>query len=268
MNVNAKAQYDFADQLSTSLQLDTRVRAIWLEGSLGNTTNADAYSDIDLHLLVNDESAFRQDIAKLISSIAPVLVYLPMNFGAMSAMVLFENMQKLEVWIESQTPTILIEKSKVLFDPENTLQQVETQPAKLEDLRFALEQCLGNFWFGVSHTLGIKSGEFIAAVRGLSNQVDYFVTVKILEQKKFRGAGGGRNNRYLTPAVQKELEGILAIITDLKVRLAIQETSQEMRINQEILEVQEDKTLMFNRKSTLKIIKCFFYELNSKVIKN
>ena len=66
----------------------------------------------------------------------------------------------------------------------------------------------------------------------------------------------------------KELEGILAIITDLKVRLAIQETSQEMRINQEILEVQEDKTLMFNRKSTLKIIKCFFYELNSKVIKN
>ena len=211
MNVNAKAQYDFADQLSTSLQLDTRVRAIWLEGSLGNTTNADAYSDIDLHLLVNDESAFRQDIAKLISSIAPVLVYLPMNFGAMSAMVLFENMQKLEVWIESQTPTILIEKSKVLFDPENTLQQVETQPAKLEDLRFALEQCLGNFWFGVSHTLGIKSGEFIAAVRGLSNQVDYFVTVKILEQKKFRDVGGGRNNRYLTPAVQKELEGILAL---------------------------------------------------------
>jgi predicted nucleotidyltransferase len=206
----AQAQYDFAEHLSTHLQSDARVRAVWLEGSLGKGT-ATAYSDIDLSVLVNDEQMFRQDLPSIISSISPVLFYLPLDFGAMSAMVLFENMQKLEVWLEGTPPTITAGQSRVLYDPEKVLQSVLAQTAKSDDLKLALEQCLGNFWFGVSHLLGIKSGEFIAATRGLGNQVDYFVTVKILEQHKFRDTGGGHYNKYLEPEVQHELEAILAL---------------------------------------------------------
>ncbi len=207
---SAQAQYDFAEHLSTHLQSDSRVRAVWLEGSLGKG-NATMYSDIDLSVLVNDEHAFRQDLPSIISNIEPVLFYLPLDYGAMSAMVLFENMQKLEVWLEGTRSTITSGQSRVLYDPQKVLQTAPVQPTKLTDLRLALEQCLGNFWFGISHLLGIKSGEFIAATRGLGNQVDYFATVKILEQHKFRDMGGGHYNNYLEPEVQHGLEAILAI---------------------------------------------------------
>lgn len=210
MMSSVQAQYDFAEYLSQHLQSDSRVRAVWLEGSLGKGT-ATTYSDIDLSLLVSDEHAFRQDLPGIISSISPVLFYLPLDFGAMSAMVLFENMQKLEVWLESKAPKLVLGRSRVLYDPENVLQSVTAEVPKIADLRLALEQCLGNFWFGVSHLLGIKSGEFIAATRGLGNQVDYFVTVKILEQHKFRDTGGGHYNNYLEPEILHELEAILAL---------------------------------------------------------
>jgi predicted nucleotidyltransferase len=207
---SAQAQYDFAEHLSTHLQSDPRVRAVWLEGSLGKGT-ATAYSDIDLSVLVSNELTFRQDLPGIISSISPILFYLPLDYGAMSAMVLFENMQKLEVWLEGTPLTITSGQSRVLYDPEKVLQNTPAQTAKLTDLQLALEQVLGNFWFGVSHLLGIKSGEFIAATRGLGNQVDYFVTVKILEQHKFRDTGGGHYNNYLELEVQHELEAILAL---------------------------------------------------------
>ena len=94
--VETLPQYAFADRLAAAFSQDSRVRAVWIEGSLGRNT-ADADSDIDLHLLVTDASTLRQDLQGLLEATKPLLFYYPLNFGAMSAMLMFTDQQRLEV---------------------------------------------------------------------------------------------------------------------------------------------------------------------------
>ncbi len=206
-----KKLYQFANILAEHLQRDTRVKAVWLEGGLGrNTANAD--SDIDLHMLVTDANALRQDLQGLLEAIKPILFYYPLNSGAMSAMLMFTDQQRLEVWLEETPPQIYVGHSQILFDPQKLLHQTTKPTAEAAELKKALEECLGNFWFGtLSKTQGSKRGQLIAAMRGLSDQVDYFVTVKILEQRKFRDMGGGHYNEYISTTLRHELEAVLAM---------------------------------------------------------
>jgi Polymerase beta, Nucleotidyltransferase len=206
-----QAHYDFANLLVQHLQNDERIQAIWLEGSLGRGT-ADAHSDIDLHMLVSNATIIRQELPMILENIQATLFYLPLGFGAMSAMVMFDNFQKLEVWLDETPPPIYLGRAKVLFDRTQQLQLVPIPPTDLETLRTALEQCLGNFWFGfLSKVERTGSGQLIAAMRGLSDQVDYFITVKILEQGKFRDSGGSHYNEYISLELRRELEAVLTM---------------------------------------------------------
>jgi predicted nucleotidyltransferase len=69
-------QAGFLDQLKSYLKADRRICAAWLEGSLGRG-DADRYSDVDLHLLVDASAAdqFRTNAQEWLSSLQPLVLF-------------------------------------------------------------------------------------------------------------------------------------------------------------------------------------------------
>ena len=89
--VEALPQYAFADQLAAALSQDSRVRAVWLEGSLGRG-QGDRHSDIDLYIALNaeDVTEFRAEYEAFLHQIQPVLKHHELFGGTMIWTVLVD----------------------------------------------------------------------------------------------------------------------------------------------------------------------------------
>jgi hypothetical protein len=210
---DAAAQFVLVQKLQEKLRLDGRVLAAWLEGSLGRVSDADRYSDIDLHLLVDseDKEGFLQGFEALLSSIQPILIYRPLPYDPMVAMVLFDNLLQLELWVETEAKPLEESKTQLLLDLGNNLSFVPPIFADAAEVNRELEQRLKDFWFGISQLPKLGRGEHIFLVHHLSHMAEFFCDVVMFGQGKLRGVGMSRVNLYLEPAIQQQLESVLAL---------------------------------------------------------
>ena len=124
---NALPQYAFANQLATALSQDSRVRAVWLEGSLGRG-QGDRHSDVDLHVALNveDLTEFRANYEAFLNQIQPVMKHHKM-FGAMDGTILLDpqgRLNLLQTWLDTQPELKVYEgRTRVLFDRDNCLER-------------------------------------------------------------------------------------------------------------------------------------------------
>ena len=207
---NALPQYAFADQLAAALSQDSRVRAVWLEGSLGRGFDADIASDIDLHVLADE--GLKSDVQRIVSSVENPLYYRPLPFGDMMAMMIFADMMHLEVWGHTgKTRSVTAGSAKVLYQIDDCLTLEPPKLANADAVNKFLVQTISDFWFGVSHHIYTERSELIASYRHLGNQVDYFVTMLIAGRGEFRNVGNGHYNQFLEPSLRSELEALLAL---------------------------------------------------------
>lgn len=230
---NALPQYAFADQLATALSHDSRVRAVWLEGSLGRGRgfDADIASNIDLHVLADE--GLSSDLQRIVSSVETPLYYRPLPFGDMMAMVIFADMMHLEIWVHTgETRSVTAENAKILFRVDDSLTLEPRELADAEAVNNLLAQTIGDFWFGVSLHIHTERGELIASYRHLGNQVDYFVTMLIAGRGEFRNVGKGRYNQFLEPSLRSEIESLLALseLTDSSLKAAHLKLADLMRV--------------------------------------
>ena len=229
---DALPQYAFADQLATALSQDSRVRAVWLEGSLGRGFNADIASDIDLHILAAE--GLISDVQRIVSSVEIPLYYRPLPFGDMMAMVIFADMMHLEIWVHTgQTRSITAGSAKVLYCDNDSLTLEPPKLANADAVNQLLTQTISDFWFGVSHHIHTERGELIAAYRHLGNQVDYFVTMLIASRGEFRNVGNGHYNQFLESNLRSEVETLLALpeLTSSSLKAAHLKLADLMRVH-------------------------------------
>ena len=80
----ALPQYAFADQLAAALSQDSRVRAVWLEGSLGRG-QGDRDSNVDLHLALTPQDliGFRNEYKTILNRLWRVLRHHELFGGTM-----------------------------------------------------------------------------------------------------------------------------------------------------------------------------------------
>ena len=104
------------------LERDERVAACWLEGSLARGT-ADAWSDIDLHVAVSDDSwdSFLNDRRKVVQEFGKLLGYdeTSLPWGAQLVLVTIEGPARVDFYIEMVSRlsgALRLEQPLPLFD--------------------------------------------------------------------------------------------------------------------------------------------------------
>ncbi len=108
------------DSLTDAARTDERVVAAWLQGSRADGS-ADAFSDIDYYVAIDDEAFNSFNKLEFVSQVAPVLVHVEL-FGQYGVACLLEGPVKLDFFVEraSTAPNLprpavklLVEKTPV-----------------------------------------------------------------------------------------------------------------------------------------------------------
>jgi predicted nucleotidyltransferase len=104
------------EALTEAARADERVVAAWLQGSRADGS-ADAFSDIDYYVAIEDEASASFDKVAFIGRVAPVLVHTEL-FGQYGVACLLEGPVKLDFFVEraSTAPQIPRPAVKVLLE--------------------------------------------------------------------------------------------------------------------------------------------------------
>jgi predicted nucleotidyltransferase len=110
------------------LKADPAVAGIFLGGSLADGT-ADAFSDIDLRLVVTEDrlDEFVRDKQQLAAQFGEVLFFEDMNPRAPYTIAHFSNFVKVDLFIYSFTrlqPSIWLQGNKIEYDPTGQLREI------------------------------------------------------------------------------------------------------------------------------------------------
>ena len=136
------------------LEADDRIIACWLEGSFARG-NADAWSDVDMHVVAADENAaaFLAGRKEIVERIAPVLALDdgPLPWGAHLIIATLKGPARLDLYIERESrlnDALRFEKARVLFDRKGVTSTL-TLAEDFEPLvRKRLTDLMRTFFFG------------------------------------------------------------------------------------------------------------------------
>jgi predicted nucleotidyltransferase len=209
-------QLDFADRLSKHLQQDPRVRAVWLEGSLGRE-RGDRHADVDLHIALkaDDLSSFRADLEARLGQLYPVLKHHELFGGTMVGTILVNEARRLialQTWLETKEEfQITAGRAKVLFDREGLLQVIQPTPPDADAIRRALYVEICYFWSLFATLPTLERGELLAGLQYLHHGVNQLIFVFALGRGRLRDVGNYRLNEMLEPAERQQLEAIMTL---------------------------------------------------------
>lgn len=207
------AQQDYLDQFKTKAESDSRILALWVEGSFGRG-NADRYSDLDFHILVNqaDFLLFRNGLDFWLAEIRPV-PFCVLRFDKM-VNALTDNGIRIDIWLHTE-PQVAIDPNtaKVLFDRGDFLRTEDRrQPPNAVPVAAVLAAEIAQFWRGIA--LGpsvVGRSELIVGFQGLSVEVGILTNVLLLGYGIERDRGVKNLNQFLPESCRAEIESAISM---------------------------------------------------------
>jgi len=209
---------------------DPRVNAAWLAGSFGRG-EADRYSDLDLHLLLDAASAeaWKADAEAWLSSVRPLVLFRWL-FNNYMVNALTEHGLRVDL-VPHAGSTISLDprKSRVLFQRGATVTfDFVAEPAAPAATAQTLLGQAQEFWRCLALLPGVLGrDELIVGVAGLSIEVKIVTDYVILGNGIAREGGAKHLNALLPGALQQQLEALLSIcplsrqqLADAHLRLA------------------------------------------------
>lgn len=199
-------------RLWTALAKDSRITGIWLEGSLARG-DADRYSDIDLHGLVQAGlapeavSQLMRELPRLLEAAGKV-VFLRPGPGNISTGMLDDG-TRFDVVLETGADLARPRGAfRVLFERHDgalgALRQSETQAAP-NPARVAWQ--VNEFWRCLSLLPAVLGrGELVIATQGHALMLGIAGEILMASEGKVRQTGAKRLNNYLPAELQQALE--------------------------------------------------------------
>ncbi len=212
--MNASLQLEFAHQITEILKTDPRVKAVWLEGSLGRG-QGDRHSDIDIHIALagEDLDGFRADYESIWARLHPVLKHHELfASNMMSTLLLHPNGDIIAIgtWLDTITDLKITEhRSQILFDREHNLKTVPAVPSSAEEIRRALYIEICYFWSIFLVLPSIERGEILSISQKLGYMMVQMILVFSLGRGRMRDVGDLRYNELLEGDEQRQLEQIM-----------------------------------------------------------
>ena len=200
----------FADKATS----DVRVLGTWLEGSFAKGT-ADRYSDIDIHLLVTEESkaTFQQELESWLSDIQPLVLFKDTFPGQMMTCITTAGL-RVDVWLHTGD-TITLERTKVhlLSAVEGCIQFKEAgRDQESKDVSLVLKQHFNEFWrvLAILPTV-LGREEYISGFMGTTFAVMSLTEVLIIGSGNQRDRGVKNINAFLPQTLREEIEDALTM---------------------------------------------------------
>jgi predicted nucleotidyltransferase len=201
--------------LENLLRSDPRIRAAWLEGSLGRG-NADRYSDIDLHVLLaeSDLAAFQAGAEEWLNAVRPI-VLCTLLFGGRMVNALTEEGVRIDLWLHTEERVSLRPgKAIVLHDPAGLI-HFDGKPSPPDDAVIAaeLEAQIKEFWrcIALLPTV-IGREERIVAFQGLNVELNLLINILFKGYRIERDAGIKKLNAFLPEEARTEIEQALSTV--------------------------------------------------------
>lgn len=191
---------------------DDQILAAWLVGSFA-TGQADAFSDVDLHCLVNDEDAdwFREHWVDTATAIAGLLVLARPIPGAIGGFCLTPEWLHIDLVIHprSEVDPHTLAGVNPIYDSSGDLLPKHPNPrVLLEEPYFpegAITMCL--YYLG-NLPVGVGRGELVHMHGGIFSWRELLVEVMLAENGIRSRGGKKRLNPYLTDEQRHTLESI------------------------------------------------------------
>ena len=212
--VEALPQYAFADRLAATLSQDSRVRAVWLEGSLGRG-QGDRHSDVDLHVALNTEdlAAFRMEFETTLNRVGRVLRHHLLFGGTMVGTLLLnkdDQLIALQTWLsDAATLEISESRTRVLYDADQNVRVKPASATEPEEIRRALHVEITYFWTLFSTLPAIERGELLSTAYRVHLLAHQIILVAALGRGRTRDVGDWRLNELLSEGERRRLEQIV-----------------------------------------------------------
>ncbi len=217
--VPTSAQARLIERATEVARSDERILAAWLAGSFATGT-ADAFSDIDLHCVISDDSAawFRDHWADLARQISPLVLASPLP-GLIGGYAITPEWLHIDVVMHpaGQFDPLRARALRPLFDRTGTLLPAEavTGPDPRGEPYFPAE--VVDFYFYLLGNLAVVlgRGEIILASNGSIMRRDVGLVPLMLAENGVRKSDGNKRlNRYLTGEQREFLESLPPVAVD------------------------------------------------------
>ncbi len=206
-------QRELTEAARAVIAADERVVAAWLGGSFAAGT-ADAYSDIDLHCAVADESAgwFAEHWSDVAAQITPLVRAGPIP-GVAGGFVITPDWLHLDLVFHprSQVSPAALTRARPLFDRTGTLLPREPAPAAAGpgDPYFPADAVNLYLYLLGNLAVVLGRGELLMAANGATMRRDVgLVPVMLAENGVRKRDGNKRLNPYLTASQRAFLESL------------------------------------------------------------
>lgn len=203
-------QQSFIDDVRRAVQGDDRIRAAWLEGSFGRG-DADAYSDVDLHLLLDPshETGFRAGAEQWLTAIRRLVLYRLLFDGRMiNAMT--DDALRIDLWLHAGASTgVRRDRIVALKEAPGVLQ---SQPALRAEAAppERLGATITEFWRCIAMMpVFIGRDERLVGLMGLNVEQGLAVDILCDGYGIVRDAGVKKLNPFLPVDLRHELEAAL-----------------------------------------------------------
>ncbi len=202
----------FLNALTDSVQQDSRLLAVWLEGSLGRS-NADRYSDVDIHVLLseNELAAFRAQAEAWLGEIRPLVLFNTLFGGHMINAMTVEGL-RLDLWAHSgEHFEVDLQTVQVLFEQLGALQaKAAVSTADREAAGQRLLSLIREFWRCITLLPAVLGRqERLVALQGLAVELGLVTEILVLASGAIRDRGVKNLNLFLPDHLRSELETLI-----------------------------------------------------------
>ena len=191
---------------------DDRILAAWLVGSYA-TGQADAYSDVDLHCLISDESTdwFREHWAETASAMLGPTVLERSLPGMIGGFCLTPDWLHLDLILHprSELDPHTVTGLTPLYDGSGDLLPKQPKPRVIFDKPYFPDQTIALFLYYLGNLpVGPGRGELVMMHGGIFTWRDLLIEVMLAENGVRKRGGKKRLNPLLTDEQRRVLESI------------------------------------------------------------
>ncbi|MDE0143645.1 MAG: aminoglycoside 6-adenylyltransferase [Caldilineaceae bacterium] len=209
------AQFRFINALTAKVEADPRIRAAWLSGSYGKSTD-DRWSDVDAHLLVDvgKFAEFQRDIEAWLGQIRP-LVFARLMFNGRMVNAMTDEAMRLDIWLHDvEVAEVTTGETRVLYEEDGALSWLP-QPGETltpEAASEMLHREVAEFWRCVSMMpVVVGRGEKLVGVAGNSFILLALTNVLCAASGRRRDRGVKALNGFLLPHHRQCVEEALLL---------------------------------------------------------
>lgn len=189
--------------------MDPRLRAVWLEGSLGQGS-ADRYSDVDLHVLVGEAElpAFQTEVETWLGQLQPLVLFNRL-FGGQMINALTADGLRVDLWLHSgEQMELVLDRMELLHALPGAVLPARERPAPT--LEVTAQRLLGliqEFWRCITLLPAVLGREErLVALQGLMVELGLVTELLIVGEGVVRDRGVKNLNAFLAEDVRRDLE--------------------------------------------------------------